>query len=1288
MKASSLLLLCLLLLPVVSNLYAQDDSSTLAQQEDLLMLSAHVYDLEQLAIDMGGVEQVSNHAIYDPTDPAIISSNKWGTWPEAGDWTVINYKDNLFSGLTVAVYKNELKKELVIAFAGTGGGGNDIESDFREDLKLVNPVAGSYLFSDAKLTLENYIPQYSSQYSDYSVRFTGHSLGGAMAQFAGVMYGLETVTFNTAPFSLSQNTRSLLTDEAEYRLYYSDGSDSFITNIRAANDYVSYVAIKLKPITAGSSMPGHTVTLESYMTGHTIAEMIRQYSPDYKTILVEATPVTSAYNSYTTYIKNKNEVMLAVGGQIINTGYVLKDVVVEGAKNNIIASVVVNNLDKLDIAIGWLGEVEFTPGYSFKDYFGALSQIYSVTQDVVFGIPSPDMDLSSGTISSATTVWPTGHEEALLVSNIGKLAEAVGTISEGTQNYTQGLVEGGVVNILSDIVAGAWLKLAKYPAAGQVLHKINKATIKKRVTERVTDSLYLNDKSNFSSKAMINGMVTNLVIEIVADVLGEITGKNWVRGASWFVLKEAFIAHEAFYGCEPVKKCGPMVSKVKLAILQAELLGAVIQKDVQEYKQLISDVDSKHRSKINGLLMNAASVVDIQYGPDVVSYYRVEDRQDLLIKLEKIKQNGRDAIASYVNPLHSVWLIQDPDEVKKLANLILVEWESELEPRLEQSRLNAQSYIYRLLADGNFEQAEETVLRFGTVSDVSNFALSQYQDRVLSMKGFSKQEIDHFVSNYMNNSDDVDYVYDVDNSYSHLYMTKEFVSSIGDIYDSTENLLNVLMAVKVEGSDRYDVIPFTSDNYKEVIDSKGSEGYLIALSDQYFTSSTKITIALFDPKLYEYAIQDNPRYLDGAIDQGYVADAEGELYKSAIVFEVDRALEGTVKARQDFTSTGAPAETFLEITFPEITGRSVIEGQYAFNALAGDEIVLRQRVGRTVETSVAECWMDAPEDRYAPEYSFKTYKVWLRDYSTGDLFSVDATRSSDCQSLIFSPPSEGGWMLKQYTAEYENSSGEKKVLGGNFFANKMVVGEPDGGDVSSEGNQSAQSDTSDNLINDVALKPLNDTGITRCGNASSNDEDCPVADYPGQDGEYTTAGRHGHSFSKLDHNGTTLPDSATEWSCIKDNVTNLTWEVKTDDSGLHDKDDRYNWYNTDATTNGGAVGYADDDGNICTGYNSSDATSYCNTEAYVARVNAAGLCGASDWYLPEREQLRTIVDYSRYNPSINQGYFPNTKSSYYWSSSPDAGGSAYAWDVYFNDGYDYRNNKNYDEYVRLVRGGQ
>jgi hypothetical protein len=43
--------------------------------------------------------------------------------------------------------------------------------------------------------------------------------------------------------------------------------------------------------------------------------------------------------------------------------------------------------------------------------------------------------------------------------------------------------------------------------------------------------------------------------------------------------------------------------------------------------------------------------------------------------------------------------------------------------------------------------------------------------------------------------------------------------------------------------------------------------------------------------------------------------------------------------------------------------------------------------------------------------------------------------------------------------------------------------------------------------------------------------------------------------------------------------------------------------------------------------------------------------GYSDWRLPNRRELMSIAIYGQYNPSINTSYFPNCRSSYYWSSS-------------------------------------
>ncbi|MCI5194522.1 MAG: DUF1566 domain-containing protein [Candidatus Electrothrix sp. AU1_5] len=246
--------------------------------------------------------------------------------------------------------------------------------------------------------------------------------------------------------------------------------------------------------------------------------------------------------------------------------------------------------------------------------------------------------------------------------------------------------------------------------------------------------------------------------------------------------------------------------------------------------------------------------------------------------------------------------------------------------------------------------------------------------------------------------------------------------------------------------------------------------------------------------------------------------------------------------------------------------------------------------------------------------------------------------------------------------------------------------------------------------NVVGWQPLNDTGITWSGNyASGNNTACVASTTTDGDnvvaaqdcshGRDTTHnddsdGHAGFSYTKLDSNGVPLANqnadyATTPWACVRDNVTGLIWEVKTDDGGLHDKDDTYIWYNTDPATNGGADGYAnaDNDEDICYGYNSGDSSTFCNTEAYVNRVNAAGWCGASDWRMPTRKELEGIVAYDRYSPTIDTDYFSNAVSSHVWSGSPDAGYSDHAWAVSFYDGFSGAYYRSIFVAVRLVRNG-
>ncbi|MDG4549543.1 MAG: DUF1566 domain-containing protein [Candidatus Contendobacter sp.] len=226
---------------------------------------------------------------------------------------------------------------------------------------------------------------------------------------------------------------------------------------------------------------------------------------------------------------------------------------------------------------------------------------------------------------------------------------------------------------------------------------------------------------------------------------------------------------------------------------------------------------------------------------------------------------------------------------------------------------------------------------------------------------------------------------------------------------------------------------------------------------------------------------------------------------------------------------------------------------------------------------------------------------------------------------------------------------------------------------------------------------LNDTGITQCANLTQNGQTCPQAGFPSQDAETgrdaqpglqkAGGGSAGFDFTKLDSNGNPLDASAPSWDCVRDNVTGLIWEIKTDDNGLRDKDWTYTWYNPDPNTNGGSAGFTG--GATCGGFLGNQ----CNTQAYAAAVNALNpkLCGFGDWRMPTREELRSIVDYSRFNPAIDTtatGYFPRTVAWRYWSASPYALIAIGAWVVYFDIGYDRDYGKSGVVAVRLVRGGQ
>ena len=149
---------------------------------------------------------------------------------------------------------------------------------------------------------------------------------------------------------------------------------------------------------------------------------------------------------------------------------------------------------------------------------------------------------------------------------------------------------------------------------------------------------------------------------------------------------------------------------------------------------------------------------------------------------------------------------------------------------------------------------------------------------------------------------------------------------------------------------------------------------------------------------------------------------------------------------------------------------------------------------------------------------------------------------------------------------------------------------------------------------------------------------------------------------------------------ITDNTTGLMWEKKSADGSIHDKDNTYTW--------SGAS------------YGSTYIMDGTITSTFLAGLNAAGgFAGHTDWRIPNRFELESILNLQNVSPSVSTAFNTGcaasctvtacscTQSYFYWSSTTLAPYPNDAWGVSFGYGYASGGNKSSSYYARAVRGG-
>jgi hypothetical protein len=105
--------------------------------------------------------------------------------------------------------------------------------------------------------------------------------------------------------------------------------------------------------------------------------------------------------------------------------------------------------------------------------------------------------------------------------------------------------------------------------------------------------------------------------------------------------------------------------------------------------------------------------------------------------------------------------------------------------------------------------------------------------------------------------------------------------------------------------------------------------------------------------------------------------------------------------------------------------------------------------------------------------------------------------------------------------------------------------------------------------------------------------------------------------------------------------------------------------------------------------NANRANGKIDWEQALAKSTACNDGGHTDWRLPNRNELTSLIDLGQAQPALTKGHpFNDVQSDYYWTSTTPANSEDDAWAIHFFIGFVSHDDKGASHYLWCVRSIQ